>query len=216
MNKTRESGRHSRPYRRFSLFDIVEGRGCGTFDVMKIYTKSGDEGETGLYGGPRVSKNHPRIEAYGTVDELNSVLGMARAAKLPADVDGMVARIQDELFSVGAELATPKPENAGLWMVGGPQIEAIENAIDHFEATLEPLRQFILPGGTPGAAALHLARTICRRAERGVVALAGIDGQTVSRDIMVYLNRVGDLLFVLARAANKQADTADIPWQKPE
>jgi cob(I)alamin adenosyltransferase len=183
---------------------------------MKIYTKTGDTGETGLFGGLRVGKDHPRIEAYGTVDELNSVLGVVRAAGLPADIDALIVRIQHELFSVGAELATTKPHVAGLCVIRASHIEAIEKAIDHYEGSLEPLKQFIVPGGTPAAAALHLGRTVCRRAERCVVMLANIPDEPVSPEMIIYLNRVSDLLFVLARAVNKHAGTPDVPWQKPE
>ena len=182
---------------------------------MKIYTKTGDSGQTGLFGGPRVSKDDPRIEAYGTVDELNSVLGIARAATLPEDLDALIARIQNELFSVGAELATPKPDAAGVRIIQSAHIEAIEKAIDHYESSLEPLKQFVLPGGTPAAAALHLARTVCRRAERCVITLVKQPGESVSAEIVIYLNRISDLLFVLARAVNQQSGVADIPWEKP-
>ncbi len=139
---------------------------------MKIYTKTGDDGGTGLFGGPRVGKDDPRIEAYGTVDELNSLLGWARAVGLPADIDDCIMRIQNELFAVGAELATPDPAAHGTDWTGPEQIAALEQAIDRLEAPLAPLRQFILPGGTPAAAALHVARTVCRRAERRVVTLS--------------------------------------------
>ena len=140
---------------------------------MKIYTKTGDRGDTGLFGGPRVDKDDARIEAYGTVDELNSVLGMVRATSgLPADIDALANRIQNELFALGAQLATPDPAAHHTAMIGAAQITALEAAIDHYEAGLEPLAQFILPGGTVAAAALHFARTVCRRAERRVVALS--------------------------------------------
>ena len=182
---------------------------------MKIYTKTGDSGQTGLFGGPRVSKDDPRIEAYGTVDELNSVLGIARAATLPEDLDALIARIQNELFSVGAELATPKPDATGMRIIQSAHIEALERAIDHYESSLEPLKQFILPGGTTAAAALHLARTVCRRAERRVITLVKHPGESVSAEIVIYLNRISDLRFVLARAVNRQSGVADIPWQKP-
>jgi cob(I)alamin adenosyltransferase len=181
---------------------------------MKIYTKTGDSGETGLFGGPRVRKDAPRIEAYGTVDELNAVLGMARAESLPAEIDQLLARIQSELFDVGAELATPEPQRHDTSLVGPSHISELERAIDQFEATLAPLKQFILPGGGRGAAALHVARTVCRRAERRVVALANCPGEAISNNLVVYLNRCGDLLFVLARAANAATGQADVPWTK--
>jgi cob(I)alamin adenosyltransferase len=182
---------------------------------MKIYTKTGDRGETGLFGGPRVSKDAPRIEAYGTVDELNSVLGVARAQTVPADVDALLQQIQNDLFALGAQLATPDPAAHQTGMVGSAQIVALEKAIDHFEGRLEPLKQFILPGGTPAAAHLHLARTVCRRAERRVVTLARESSEPIAVEIVVYLNRLSDLLFVLARAVNRQAALGDVPWQKP-
>lgn len=180
---------------------------------MKIYTKTGDAGETGLFGGPRVRKDDARIEAYGTVDELNAVLGTVRAAGPPAEIEALLERIQNELFDVGAELATPDPVAKGLNTIGQDQAAALEAAIDKFEAGLSPLRQFILPGGSPAAAALHLARTVCRRAERRLVTL-GSSQQGVSPHLVVYLNRLGDLLFVLARSANAAAGVADVPWTK--
>ena len=182
---------------------------------MKIYTKTGDRGETGLFGGPRVSKDAPRIEAYGTVDELNSLLGVTRAQQVPADVDALLQQIQNDLFALGAQLATPDPAAHHTGMVGSPQIVALEKAIDRFEERLEPLTQFILPGGTPAAAHLHLARTVCRRAERRVVTLARESNEPIAVEIIVYLNRLSDLLFVLARAVNREAGLGDVPWQKP-
>lgn len=181
---------------------------------MKIYTKTGDDGETGLYGGGRVSKDDARIEAYGTVDELNALLGLARTEPLPAQIDQLLRQIQNELFDVGAELATRDPTARLATTLGDRQIGALEKSIDDFEATLAPLRQFILPGGTSSAAALHLARTVCRRAERRVVSLAAVPNEHVSTALVVYLNRLSDLLFVLARATNHAAGVPDIPWQK--
>ncbi len=181
---------------------------------MKIYTKTGDDGQTGLYGGGRVSKDDARIEAYGTVDELNALLGMARTEPLPSQIDQLLRQIQNALFDVGAELATRDPAARRTTTLGDRQIEALEKSIDDFEATLAPLRQFILPGGTSGAAALHLARTVCRRAERRVVSLAAVPHEHVSAALMVYLNRLSDLLFVLARATNNAEGVPDIPWQK--
>lgn len=182
---------------------------------MKIYTKTGDDGGTALFGGPRVGKDDPRIEAYGTVDELNSLLGWARTLGLPADIDGCLMRIQNELFAVGAELATPDPAAHGTAWTGPEQIAALEQAIDRLEAPLAPLREFILPGGTPAAAALHVARSVCRRAERRVVTLSHQGPQVIRGSIVVYLNRLGDLLFVLARAVNHAAGQADVTWRKP-
>jgi cob(I)alamin adenosyltransferase len=182
---------------------------------MKIYTKTGDAGETGLFGGPRVRKDDVRIEAYGTVDELNAALGLARCEPLPAAIDECLLRVQSELFSVGAELATPDPDKHGTALVGDAQITALERAIDDLETRLPPLRQFILPGGSRGAAALHLARGICRRAERRVVTLCQTPGTHVSERIVRYLNRLGDYLFVAARAVGRDAGGPELLWQKP-
>jgi cob(I)alamin adenosyltransferase len=183
---------------------------------MKIYTKTGDDGETGLFGGPRVRKDSARIEAFGAVDELNAVLGLARAGDLPAEIDVVIAKIQHDLFALGAELATPNPAKHGTALIGAPAIAALESAIDQFEAKLPALRQFILPGGVPAAAQLHLARTVCRRAERRLATLIAVATEPVSPDALIYLNRLSDLLFVLARAANAIAGRPDVPWQKPE
>jgi cob(I)alamin adenosyltransferase len=182
---------------------------------MKIYTKTGDTGDTGLFGGPRVRKDSPRIEAYGTVDELNSVLGLARAAGLAGDLDALVGQIQNELFALGAQLATPDPAVHNTALMGTREIIALEHAIDRLEKGLEPLKQFILPGGTPAAAQLHFARTVCRRAERRLVTLVGQSPEPIAGDIVVYLNRLSDLLFVMARSVNEAAGRADVPWQKP-
>jgi cob(I)alamin adenosyltransferase len=179
---------------------------------MKIYTKTGDTGDTGLFGGPRVRKDAPRIEAYGTVDELNAVLGMARADALTSDVDLLLARVQNELFDLGAELATPDPQAHQMVTLGATHITALEAAIDRHEAGLAPLKQFILPGGSQGAALLHLARTVCRRAERRVITLSA--SEPVAPTLVVYLNRLSDLLFVLARSVNQSAGRGDVPWQK--
>src|SRR5262245_30397188 len=182
---------------------------------MKIYTKTGDEGQTGLFGGPRVRKDDVRIEAYGTVDELNAAIGLARCQSLPRAVDQCLLRVQSELFSVGAELATPDPQRHGTALVGQRQIAALEAAIDQLEESLPPLRNFILPGGSPAAAVLHVARGICRRAERRVVTLANQPQASLSGYIVQYLNRLGDYLFVAARSAGQHASIAEIPWEKP-
>jgi len=184
---------------------------------MKIYTKTGDSGETGLFASARVAKDDPRIEAYGTVDELNAALGWARSEVGCAEADTMdalLAVIQADLFSVGAELATPDPAAHGTNLVTDQQVAALEAAIDHYEEQLQPLRQFILPGGTRAAAALHVARSVCRRAERRVVTLARHDTNVAPR-VIHYLNRLGDLLFVLARTANAADGVADVPWKPP-
>lgn len=177
---------------------------------MKIYTKTGDEGETGLFGGVRVSKASDRVRAYGEVDELNSVLGVARLTPIDGVVDALLAEIQSELFNVGAELAAKPGKDVGVPLVGDPQIEAIEHAIDRAEEELQPLRTFVLPGGSPAAAHLHVARTVCRRAERDVVGLMA--REPVRQEVVRYLNRLSDLFFVLARLANARAGIADVPW----
>ena len=176
---------------------------------MKIYTKTGDAGQTGLFGGPRVTKDHARIEAFGTVDELNSHLGMARAQPNTDVFDDLLRVIQCDLFELGAELATPGDHDERIKVC---QVEALETAIDQYEEALEPLASFILPTGSPLAASLHVARTVCRRAERRVVTLAGRLETTVPANAIEYLNRLGDLLFVLARTVNKQARVKDDPW----
>lgn len=179
---------------------------------MKIYTKTGDTGETGLFAGPRVRKDDPRVEAYGEVDELNSVLGLARAESLPEPLDALLGSIQNRLFDLGAELATPDPSKRGADVIDAPAVAALETAIDAHEARLAPLDTFILPGGTRGAAALHLARAVCRRAERRVIALAHLPQQQVSPLAIIYLNRLSDLLFVLARWVNAESGAEDVRW----
>lgn len=181
---------------------------------MKIYTKTGDAGETGLFGGQRVSKDALRVHAYGTADECNAVLGVARAMQLEPGLDAIVARLQDQLFVVGSDLATPGAA-ANIPRIGDAEIAFIEQTIDQLEAQLEPLRQFILPGGSPPAAYLHLARTACRRAERWVVSLLRAEEGVVNAKVVIYLNRLSDLLFVMARSANARAGIADVPWTSP-
>ncbi len=180
---------------------------------MKIYTRTGDDGKTGLLGPGRVEKDCPRIEAYGTVDELNAALGLARSLGLRGDDDVHLASIQDDLFAVGAALADPDPAGKFHQAINASKIERLEEAIDSLEAELRPLHQFILPGGTPAAAQLHMARTICRRAERRVVRLAHEPGEHVPVEVLVYMNRLGDFLFVMARAANHHGGGADVPWR---
>jgi cob(I)alamin adenosyltransferase len=182
--------------------------------TMKIYTKTGDHGETGLFGGPRVSKNAPRIEAYGGVDELNAVVGLTRSEMLPEEIDTLLAQIQHDLFAVGAELATPDPVKHGTRTIGAAHYARLEQAIDQHEATLPPLTNFILPGGSRGAALLHLARTVCRRAERRLIALRSASAEPISGELVVYLNRLGDLFFVLARAVNQAEGCEDVVWKK--
>ena len=183
---------------------------------MKIYTKTGDRGETGLFGGGRVPKDHVRVAAYGEVDELNSVIGVAIAqlgAPLQPDLGPGLREVQADLFVVGANLATPAEggrANPHVPVLDPARITALEAWIDAAEGELEPLRHFVLPGGTPAAAALHLARTVCRRAERRVVTLAR--EAHVDPDHAIYLNRLSDLLFTLARLANHRAGLPDVPW----
>lgn len=179
---------------------------------MKIYTRTGDAGETGLFGGGRVPKDALRVHAYGTVDECNAALGLARAAGLDPELDALLAQVQAQLFVVGADLATPG-EHAHTSRVGADEVAFLERAIDGLEAGLEPLRQFILPGGTAAAAHLHMARTVCRRAERWAVSLA--HAEPINPQVLSYLNRLSDLLFVMARAANARAGQSDVPWVSP-
>lgn len=181
---------------------------------MKIYTRTGDQGETALFGGGRVPKAHPRVAAYGDVDELNSALGVARATAPAPLFDDLLQSIQRDLFSLGGHLATPHPEKVRKALaraeLSADRVALFERTIDEADAELAPLRKFILPAGTPKAAALHLARTICRRAERSVVALAATD--EIPDLFLTYLNRLSDLLFTLARLANHRAGTGDVTW----
>lgn len=179
----------------------------------KIYTKTGDDGTTGLFGGRRVAKDALRIESYGTVDELNSVLGVVAASGLPERHADLVATIQEQLFVLGADLATPRGamKNFPLPRVAAADVTCLEKAIDALEEGLPPLKNFILPGGTPAGAALHLARTVCRRAERVTVMLAREEPE-IGLFPTQYLNRLSDLLFVLARAANHAAGVEERPW----
>lgn len=179
---------------------------------MKIYTRTGDAGETGLWGGQRVAKDTLRVQAYGTVDECNAAIGVARANLLDPTLDALLAEVQNQLFVVGSDLASPDPA-ARVPRISSAEIDQLESAIDDLEAGLAPLRQFILPGGNLAAAHLHLARTICRRAERNVVSLA--HEEPLSDSIAMYLNRLSDFLFVAARSANARAGIADVPWQSP-
>jgi cob(I)alamin adenosyltransferase len=178
---------------------------------MRIYTKTGDDGTTGLFGGARVKKASSRVDAYGTVDELNSVLGMARATGLRVHSETVLARVQVDLFTIGAELACApgKEEKLGMTLIDYADAEVLEKAIDAAEEGLAPLKTFVLPGGSQQAAVLHLARTVCRRAERSVLA---IDDAEPRREVVVYLNRLSDLLFTLARRENYDRNVADVPW----
>jgi cob(I)alamin adenosyltransferase len=178
---------------------------------MKLYTKTGDDGTTGLFGGGRVPKASARVEAYGTVDETNAFLGVARATGLPPAIDATLAPIQEDLFTLGAELACVpgKEGKLGMTPIGEADIARLERAIDEADGACAPLKSFVLPGGSPQAAALHVARTVCRRAERAVLAL---DDAPARSDVVIYLNRLSDLLFALARWANVLAAVPDVPW----
>ena len=179
---------------------------------MKIYTKTGDSGETSLFDNTRVSKSDTRVDAYGEVDEVNACLGAARAAGMDDDMAALVESLQKDLFALGARLADPSSRIAPRVekaVIGEAAIERLEHAIDRLEETLPPLRRFILPGGSPAGALLHLARTVCRRAERRVVALGT---GTVDPVLIVYLNRLSDLLFVMARAVNHRSGIPETEW----
>lgn len=182
--------------------------------LSRIYTKSGDAGDTGLGDGRRVPKDHPRVEAYGTVDELNAVLGLVLATCPDFPERDLFRAIQNDLFDVGADLCVPEAEGeppGQCLRVTPAQVERLERAIDRVNDRLDPLRSFVLPGGSPAAAWLHLARTVCRRAERVVVTLGRQPGERVNPQALMYLNRLSDLLFVLARAGNADGQ-ADVLW----
>jgi cob(I)alamin adenosyltransferase len=181
---------------------------------VKIYTKTGDRGDTGLFGGGRVPKNHPRVAAYGDVDELNSVLGVCRATEPMPRIDDLLLPIQRDLLAVGALLATPNPEKMREHLVKAKiddrRIHELEVAIDAGDLEIEPLKAFIIPGGSAKAAQLHVARTVCRRAERAVVAMQ--ETESIPALAVVYLNRLSDLLFTLARVANQKAGVVEESW----
>lgn len=179
---------------------------------MKIYTRTGDAGETGLFDGERVPKSDARVDAYGEVDELNAAIGVALTAGMEAEISGMLAAIQRDLFALGGRLADPRRKVAARVtksVLGASDVARLESWIDRLEESLPPLRRFILPGGTPAGAALHLARTVCRRAERRMVAL-GPDA--FEPDLLAFVNRLSDLLFVMARAANARAGVSETEW----
>ena len=180
---------------------------------MRIYTKTGDDGTTGLLGPGRVSKDDLRVDAYGTVDELNAALGVARSHGLDAEADKLVGRLQEELFVLGSALADPSPGGPFHHAITPGHVEGLETAIDRLEEELAPLSQFILPGGSPAGARIHLARAVCRRAERQAVTLAHRPGEDVPPVIIAYLNRLSDLLFELGRAVNRRAGVADVVWK---
>jgi cob(I)alamin adenosyltransferase len=182
--------------------------------ALRIYTRTGDTGQTALFGGGKVTKDHPRVAAYGDVDELNSTIGVARASAPVEFADELLETIQRDLFAIGGHLATPDPDKVRAALakaeLHADRVTEFEQAIDAADEELTPLKAFILPGGTPKAAALHVARTVCRRAERSVVALAAT--AEVPAEFLVYLNRLSDLLFTLARLANHRAGVGDVTW----
>jgi cob(I)alamin adenosyltransferase len=181
---------------------------------MKIYTKTGDSGDTGLFGGGRVAKDHPRVAAYGDVDELNSALGVARATAPVQFFDALLESVQRDLFAIGGHLATPDPAKVAKALekaeLSAERVETFERIMDEADQELPALRAFVLPAGTPKAAALHLSRTVCRRAERSVVHLS--HEAEVPDLFIVYLNRLSDLLFTLARLANNRDGAGDVTW----
>ena len=180
--------------------------------TMKIYTKTGDMGDTSLFGGQRVPKDALRIEAYGTVDELNSLIGIVRAENSDPEVDRIMEQVQNELFELGADLATPRSaEKRQIKLIEPRDVNDLEKVIDTLEAHLRPLRSFILPGGSPVAARIQFARTVCRRAERVVVRLSR--NEDIGESITTYLNRLSDLLFVLSRYVNQKSNIAEVKWR---
>ncbi|AAF11197.1 cob(I)yrinic acid a,c-diamide adenosyltransferase [Deinococcus radiodurans] len=179
---------------------------------MKLYTRTGDQGQTGLYGADRVSKAHPRVEAYGTVDELNSALGLARAHSTDAALDTDLEYLQNALFDVGADLATRSgtPYEKNLVRIDAEDVAFLEAMIDRYQEAAPPFTGFVHPGGTPAAAALQLARAVARRAERDVIRL--LDVEEANAQVQVYLNRVSDLLFIMARAVNARSGLSEEAW----
>jgi cob(I)alamin adenosyltransferase len=173
--------------------------------ISKVYTKTGDKGETSLVGGARVSKASLRVEAYGDVDELNSIIGLSRAALQDGQIDEALSLIQNDLFTLGADLASPS--EIEVPRIQTSFVEALEELSDRFLAELEPLKEFILPGGSKAGATLHLARTVARRAERRAVKLS--EAENVNELAVVYLNRLSDLLFILARVVNRRSEVAE-------
>lgn len=181
----------------------------------KLYTRAGDEGETSLFGGQRVAKDSLRVTAYGEIDELNSAIGLAVAFLRQRTLIRLLQSVQNELFNIGAELASPgraKAEAGQLFHLSAEKVAVLERWIDQYDARVPPLKTFILPSGAKGAVLLHLARTVCRRAERALVKLA--HSEEVNPNLIAYLNRLSDLLFALARYVNKAAGARELPWQK--
>lgn len=189
--------------------------------ITKVYTRGGDKGQTSLVGGKRVPKNHARIEAYGTTDELNAILGLARTfnqqgeGERVAEIDAMLHRIQNDLFNLGSDLATPADSRwEGMYRIGAPDIERLEQWIDKLNADVGPLTEFILPGGGPVGAFMHQARTVCRRAERRILTLMEQDGE-IGPGPMRYVNRLSDFLFVLGRWAAQELNEPEYLWERP-
>lgn len=203
---------HERSPLRFSIASFVDP----SPSFLRIYTRTGDAGDTGLFGGGRVPKSHPRVEAYGDVDELNATIGFARSIEPMPRIDEVLVPIQRDLFAIGALLATPDREKMRQHLekarVDEERISQLEQSIDDGDAELEPLRSFIVPGGTPKAAALHVARTVCRRAERRVVSLVEAQADEIPAVVVIYLNRLSDLLFTLARVANRRSGAGEVTW----
>jgi cob(I)alamin adenosyltransferase len=194
---------------------MLQARNARMVTLNKIYTRTGDAGDTGLATGERVDKWNPRVDAYGAIDETNSVLGIARLhSGSDPELDAMLARIQNDLFDLGADLATPEREKPLGWTplrIVSAQVTRLENEIDLMNAPIPPLDSFILPGGSELAAYLHLARTVCRRAERRIAELSSMPGEIVSASALAYANRLSDFLFVAARRANANG-AADVKW----
>jgi cob(I)alamin adenosyltransferase len=179
---------------------------------MKIYTRTGDDGSTSLFSGGRVAKSHPRVETYGAIDELNSALGAARAAAPAPPVEAILADLQHQLFKLGADLATPgEGAHPHIARVSAEEVSQLESGIDRMDAQLPPLKNFILPGGSPAAAQIHVARSICRRAERLAVLLAASD--PINPAALVFLNRLSDFLFTLARFENVLKGVSETVWK---
>ena len=179
---------------------------------MKIYTKTGDDGKTSLFGGKRVDKDNLRIEAYGTIDELNSVIGIVLTDNVSEKTSKILNLIQNSLFVIGSELASPSDvESKAITPVTEEDIRILENYIDEIDTDLSPLKNFILPGGTKSASLLHFARTVCRRAERRIVEIDKVE--KINQKIIVYINRLSDLLFVIARYENHVASSPEIEWK---
>lgn len=178
--------------------------------LTKIYTKKGDAGETSLYGEVRCRKSDLRIQAIGEIDELNAILGVARAHSEDGELSAIVSHIQEDLFTIGAQLASVKKQASNIHPISEDSTVLLENYIDNFDKQLEPLRNFILPGGGVMSSYLHLARSVCRRAERTIVELSGVE--PVESTVLAYLNRLSDLLFVMARVANQRRGIQEIVW----